>query len=92
LDAHLAWTYQQRPGCASGRSIRRSGLGLLYRKNGLHITPNGFISAAHSDADITQLIEIHKAAMEELSAGRVVVAFALRFLVRSGGYGCAGRR
>jgi glutamate-1-semialdehyde 2,1-aminomutase len=46
-----------------------SGLRLLYRKNGLHITPShGFISAAHTDADITRLIEIHKAAMEELRA------------------------
>jgi len=40
------------------------GLGLLYRKNGLHITPShGFISAAHTVEDITQLIEIYQAAM-----------------------------
>ena len=43
------------------------GLRLLYRKNGLHIPPHhGFVSTAHTDEDITQLIEIHKAAMEEL--------------------------
>jgi glutamate-1-semialdehyde 2,1-aminomutase len=45
------------------------GLRLLYRKNGLHIPPNhGFMCAVHSDEDITRLIEIHKAAMEELRA------------------------
>ena len=45
------------------------GLRLLYRKNGLHIAPNhGFMSTAHTDEDITRLIEIHKAAMEELRA------------------------
>jgi glutamate-1-semialdehyde aminotransferase len=44
-------------------------LGLLYRKNGLHITPShGFMCTAHTDEDITRLIEIHKAAMEELRA------------------------
>jgi glutamate-1-semialdehyde 2,1-aminomutase len=52
------------------RQVNRTanaGLKLLYRKNGLHITPShGFMSAAHTDADITQLINIHKAAMEEL--------------------------
>jgi glutamate-1-semialdehyde 2,1-aminomutase len=43
------------------------GLRLLFRKNGLHISPHhGFICTAHTDEDITQLIEIHKAAMEEL--------------------------
>jgi glutamate-1-semialdehyde 2,1-aminomutase len=45
------------------------GLRLLYRKNGLHIAPHhGFMSTAHTDEDITQLIEVHKAAMEELRA------------------------
>ena len=45
------------------------GLRLLYRLNGLHIPPNhGFMSTAHTDEDITQLIETHKAAMEELRA------------------------
>ena len=54
------------------RKVNRAastGLRLLYRKNGLHITPShGFMSAAHADEDITRLIEIHKAAMEELRA------------------------
>ncbi len=46
-----------------------AGLRLLYRKNGLHIAPHhGFMCTAHTDEDITQLIEIHKAAMEELRA------------------------
>jgi glutamate-1-semialdehyde 2,1-aminomutase len=45
------------------------GLRLLYRKNGLHISSHhGFLCTAHTDDDITQLIEIHKAAMEELRA------------------------
>ena len=44
-------------------------LGLLYRKNGLHITPShGFLSTAHTDEDLTRLIEIYKSAMEELRA------------------------
>jgi glutamate-1-semialdehyde 2,1-aminomutase len=50
-----------------GDRVAGPGLRLLYRKNGLHIPPNhGFMSAAHTEADITRLIEIHKAAMEEL--------------------------
>jgi glutamate-1-semialdehyde 2,1-aminomutase len=49
--------------------VAATGLKLLYRKNGLHISSyHGFISAAHSDGDITKLIETHKAAMEELRA------------------------
>ncbi len=45
------------------------GLRLLYRLNGLHISPNhGFMSAAHTEEDITRLIEIHKAAIEEMRA------------------------
>jgi glutamate-1-semialdehyde 2,1-aminomutase len=45
------------------------GLRLLYRKNGLHISSHhGFMSTAHTDEDTTQLIDIHKAAMEELRA------------------------
>ncbi len=45
------------------------GLRLLYRKNGLHISSHhGFMSTAHTDEDITELIETHKAAMEELRA------------------------
>jgi glutamate-1-semialdehyde aminotransferase len=44
-----------------------SGLGLLYRQHGLHISPShGFMSAAHADEDITRLIEIYKSAMVEL--------------------------
>ncbi len=44
-----------------------AGLRLLYRRDGLHISPNhGFMCAAHTDDDITRLIEIHKAAMAEL--------------------------
>jgi glutamate-1-semialdehyde 2,1-aminomutase len=45
------------------------GLRLLFRKNGLHISSHhGFMCTAHTDDDITQLIETHKAAMEELRA------------------------
>jgi glutamate-1-semialdehyde 2,1-aminomutase len=45
------------------------GLRLLYRRKGLHISSHhGFLCAAHADEDITQLIETHKAAMEELRA------------------------
>ncbi len=52
-----------------GHKFASPGLRLLYRKNGLHISPNhGFMSTAHNDEDITQLIEVHKAAMEELRA------------------------
>jgi glutamate-1-semialdehyde 2,1-aminomutase len=52
-----------------GNRAASAGLGLLYRKNGLHITPShGFMSAAHTDEDITRLIQIYKAAMEGLRA------------------------
>ncbi len=52
-----------------GNRAASTGLGLLYRKRGLHITPShGFISAAHTDEDITLLIEIYQTAMEELRA------------------------
>jgi glutamate-1-semialdehyde 2,1-aminomutase len=52
-----------------GNPAASAGLRLLYRKNGLHISSNhGFMCAAHTDEDITQLIETHKAAMEELRA------------------------
>jgi glutamate-1-semialdehyde 2,1-aminomutase len=52
-----------------GNRAAGTGLGLLYRKNGLHITPShGFMSAAHTDEDVTRLIEIYKSAMEELRA------------------------
>jgi glutamate-1-semialdehyde 2,1-aminomutase len=52
-----------------GHRFASAGLRLLYRKNGLHIPPNhGFLCAAHTDEDITRLIEIHKTAMEKLRA------------------------
>jgi glutamate-1-semialdehyde 2,1-aminomutase len=52
-----------------GHPAASTGLRLLYRKNGLHIPPHhGFMSTAHTDEDITRLIDIHKAAMQELSA------------------------
>jgi glutamate-1-semialdehyde 2,1-aminomutase len=48
------------------------GLRLLYRKNGLHIPPHhGFMCTAHTEGDITRLIEVHKAAMEELRSNGV---------------------
>ena len=52
-----------------GNRAASVGLGLLYRRDGLHITPShGFVSAAHTDEDITQLIGIYQTAMEELRA------------------------
>jgi glutamate-1-semialdehyde 2,1-aminomutase len=52
-----------------GGGLAGTGLRLLYRKNGLHISSNhGFLCTAHTDEDVTQLIETHKAAMEELRA------------------------
>jgi glutamate-1-semialdehyde 2,1-aminomutase len=55
-----------------GDPAASTGLRLLYRKNGLHISSHhGFMCTAHTDEDITQLIEIHKAAMEELRAQSV---------------------
>jgi glutamate-1-semialdehyde 2,1-aminomutase len=52
-----------------GNRAISTGLGLLYRKNGLHIShSHGFISAAHTDEDITRLIEIYKSAMADLRA------------------------
>jgi glutamate-1-semialdehyde 2,1-aminomutase len=71
----MFWMHTLRGPVNSVRDARRGdrfaapGLRLLYRKNGLHIPPNhGFMSAAHTDEDTTRLIEIHKAAMEELRA------------------------
>lgn len=50
-----------------GNRVINTGLGLLYRQKGLHISPShGFMSTAHSDEDITRLFEIYKSAMEEL--------------------------
>jgi glutamate-1-semialdehyde 2,1-aminomutase len=71
----MFWMHTSRGPVKSVRDARRGdrfatpGLRLLYRKNGLHISPNhGFTCAAHTDEDITQLIETHKAAMQELRA------------------------
>jgi glutamate-1-semialdehyde 2,1-aminomutase len=55
-----------------GNPAASAGLRLLYRRNGLHISSNhGFISAAHTEEDITHLIGSHQAAMEELRAQAV---------------------
>ena len=52
-----------------GDRFASPGLQLLYRKNGLHISPHhGFMCTLHTDEDITRLIEVHKASMEELRA------------------------
>ena len=52
-----------------GHSFASPGLRLLYRKNGLHISSyHGFISTAHTDEDISQLIDTHRSAMQELRA------------------------
>ncbi|MGW8225205.1 MAG: aminotransferase class III-fold pyridoxal phosphate-dependent enzyme, partial [Anaerolineales bacterium] len=71
----MFWMHASRGPVNSVRDARQGhryagpGLRLLYRVNGLHIPPNhGFISTAHTDEDITQLIEMHKAAMVELRA------------------------
>ena len=71
----MFWMHASRGPINSVRDARQGnryaapGLRLLYRKNGLHIAPNhGFMSTAHTDEDITQLIETHTAAMEELRA------------------------
>jgi glutamate-1-semialdehyde 2,1-aminomutase len=71
----MFWMHTSRGPINSVRDARQGdrfagpGLRLLYRKSGLHIAPNhGFMSTAHTDEDITRLIEIHKAAMEELRA------------------------
>lgn len=71
----MFWMHPLRGPVNSVRDARQGdrfagpGLRLLYRKNGLHIPPHhGFMCTEHTDKDITQLIEIHKAAMEELRA------------------------
>lgn len=52
-----------------GNRAANTGLALLYRKNGLHISPShGFLSTAHTEKDTTRLIEIYKTAMVELRA------------------------
>jgi glutamate-1-semialdehyde 2,1-aminomutase len=71
----MFWMHTVRGPVDSVRDVRKgdrianTGLRLLFRKNGLHIPPNhGFMSTAHTDEDVTRLIGIHKAAMEELRA------------------------
>ncbi len=52
-----------------GNALASTGLKLLYRLNGIHISPNhGFLCTAHTEADLTRLIEVHKSAMAELRA------------------------
>lgn len=52
-----------------GNGVASTGLMLLYRKNGLHITPShGFMCTEHTDEDITRLIETYQSAMDELRA------------------------
>jgi glutamate-1-semialdehyde 2,1-aminomutase len=69
----MFWMHATRGPVNSVRDVHRvhpfasPGLRLLYRKNGLNISVNhGFLCTAHTDEDITHLIEIHKAAMQEL--------------------------
>ena len=71
----MFWMHALRGPVNNVRDARRGdpdasvGLRLLYRKNGLHISSHhGFMCTAHTDEDITQLIETHEAAMEELRA------------------------
>jgi len=50
-----------------GNPLASTGLKLLYRLNGIHISSNhGFLCTEHTDQDITDLIETHKTAMTEL--------------------------
>ena len=69
----MFWMHACRGPIKSVRDARRGdrfaspGLRLLYRKNGLHISPHhGFTCSAHTEEDITRLIETYKAAMQEL--------------------------
>jgi glutamate-1-semialdehyde 2,1-aminomutase len=71
----MFWMHAMRGPVDNVRDARRGepeasiGLRLLFRKNGLHIAPHhGFLSTAHTDDDITRLIEIHQVSMEELRA------------------------
>lgn len=71
----MFWMHTLRGPVNSIRDVHRGhrfatpGLRLLYRKNGLNISVNhGFMCTVHTDEDITRLIDIHKAAMEELRA------------------------
>ena len=74
----MFWMHTTRGPVNSVRDIHQgdrtasTGLKLLFRKNGLHISTNhGFLCAAHTDDDVTRLIEIHKAAMVELRHQKV---------------------
>jgi glutamate-1-semialdehyde 2,1-aminomutase len=71
----MFWMHASRGPIKSVRDAQRGdrfaspGLRLLYRKNGLHISPHhGFTCTEHTDEYITWLIETHKAAMQELRA------------------------
>jgi len=71
----MFWMHTTRGPVKSVRDVQQgnpfasAGLRLLYRRNGLHIPPHhGFMSAAHTDEDITRLIKVHKGAMKELRA------------------------
>lgn len=71
----MFWMHTTPDPVLSVRDVRSSNMAvgtclkLIYRKNGLHISPNhGFMCTEHTDEDIRQLIEIHKGAMEELRA------------------------
>ena len=48
-----------------GNRLASAGLRLLYRKNGLHISPNhGFLCAAHTEEDIDRTCEAVGHALE----------------------------
>jgi glutamate-1-semialdehyde aminotransferase len=71
----MFWMHTVRGPVKSVRDVRQgnpaanAGSRLLYRKNGLNMPPNhAFMCAAHTEEDITRLIETHKSAMEELRA------------------------
>jgi glutamate-1-semialdehyde 2,1-aminomutase len=71
----IFWLHATQGPINSVRDVRKAvpyvspGLRLQYRLHKLHISSNhGFFCTAHTDEDVTQLIEIHKAAMEELRA------------------------
>lgn len=71
----MFWMHARRGPVNSVRDARQAngaagaGLRLLFRKHGLHISPNhGFMCAAHTDADVARLIAVHQAAMQELRA------------------------
>lgn len=69
----MIWMHTVRGGVTNVRDLREqnveaaTGLKLLFRKNDLHISANhGFLSATHTDDDVTRLIGVHKEAMVEL--------------------------